>query len=215
MTKATNAAAAVHAPSLQRFTLEDLAPFTKEGTFLNAPGTIAAGHPAPCAPAGTIAPATSCRDDDSVAQSASTASHVRCTSAARSARNADPSRGSPVESSGAGSRAMDNAASDGAGGQLVGNAGWPIGGTGRAHVGVAHDLPTVALENASRCPPPLGQPAPARRAPLSSRVRARVAHIAHSPHHDRILDFSEKAPYSSRSCCTRAPSSAGDPQLWT
>ena len=32
MTSATKAAA-VHAPSLQRFTLEDLAPFTKEGTF--------------------------------------------------------------------------------------------------------------------------------------------------------------------------------------
>jgi len=89
-------------------------------------------------------------------------------------------------------RAVDNAASDGAGGQLVGNAGWPKGGTGSALVGVAHDLPTVALENASRFPPPLGQPAPARRAPLSYRVRARVAHIHHSPHHDRILDLSEK-----------------------
>ena len=32
MTSATKAAT-VHAPSLQRFTLEDLAPFTKEGTF--------------------------------------------------------------------------------------------------------------------------------------------------------------------------------------
>src|ERR1019366_3575758 len=47
-------------------------------------------------------------------------------------------------------RGMENAASDGPGGQLGGNAGWPNGGTGRAHVGVAHDLPTVALENASR-----------------------------------------------------------------
>ena len=87
---------------------------------------------------------------------------------------------------------MENAASDGAGGQLVGNAGWPNGETGRAHVGVAHDLPTVALENAARFTPPLGQPAPARRVTLSARLRARVAHILHSPHHDRTLDFSER-----------------------
>jgi len=87
---------------------------------------------------------------------------------------------------------MENAASDGAGGQLVGNAGWPNGGTGRAQVGVAHDLPTVALENAARFPPPLGQPAPARRVTLSAHLRARVAHIPHSPDHDRILDLSEK-----------------------
>src|SRR5580704_3453922 len=94
---------------------------------------------------------------------------------------------------------MENAASDGAGGQLVGNAGWPNGGTGRAHVGVAHDLPTVALHSASRCAPPLGQPAPARHVTLSYRVRARVAHIPHSPDHDRILNCSEKT------ACTEPP----------
>src|SRR5580693_7810012 len=70
----------------------------------------------------------------------------------------------------------------------------PDGRTGRAHVGVAHDLPTVALENAARFPPPLGQSAPARRATLSYRLRARVAHIPHSPRHDRILDFSVEGP---------------------
>jgi protein gp37 len=94
---------------------------------------------------------------------------------------------------------MENAASDGAGGQLVGNAGCPNGGTGKAHVGVAHDLPTVALDSASRCPPTLGQPAPARRVTLSAHLRARVAHIPHSPHHDRILNCSEKT------ACTEPP----------
>ena len=91
-------------------------------------------------------------------------------------------------------RAMDSAAADGAGGQLVDSAGWHEGKTSRAREGAAHDLPTVALDSASRCPQPLGQPAPARRVAISTHVRARVAHTAHSPHDDRIEDFSEKGP---------------------
>ena len=47
---------------------------------------------------------------------------------------------------------MDIAAGAGAGGQLVGSAGRRMAGTGSASVGVAHDLPTVALENAARFP---------------------------------------------------------------
>jgi hypothetical protein len=87
-----------------------------------------------------------------------------------------------------------SAAADGAGGQLVDSARWRRGETGSAPEGAAHDLPTVALDSASRCPQPLGQPAPARRVAISTHVRARVAHTAHSPHDDRIEDFSEKGP---------------------
>jgi hypothetical protein len=91
-------------------------------------------------------------------------------------------------------RAVDSAAADGDGGQPVGSAWWRIGETGSVHVGAAHDLPTAALDSASRCPQPLGQPAPAGRASRSVLLRARVAHTAHSPHDDRIVDFSERGP---------------------
>ena len=60
-------------------------------------------------------------------------------------------------------RAGDSGAADGARGQIVDSAGCRAGKTVRVIVGAAHDLPTVALENASRFPQPLGQPALARR----------------------------------------------------
>src|SRR5580692_9190189 len=83
---------------------------------------------------------------------------------------------------------MDSGAPAGAGGQLVGSAGWREGETGGAHAGAAHDLSTGALDSAARCPQVLGQPAPAR-ATNSYRVRAQVAHTAHSPRDYRIEDF--------------------------
>src|SRR5215472_5885743 len=49
------------------------------------------------------------------------------------------------------------------------------------------------MDSASRCPPPLGQPTPARRATSRTCLRARVAHTAHSPH-DWIEFLSEKGP---------------------
>jgi hypothetical protein len=87
---------------------------------------------------------------------------------------------------------MDNDAADGARGQLVDSAGWRGGETSSVVVGAAHDLPTVALDSASRCPPPLGQPAPEAETHAGSLPRARVAHIAHSPHDGRGGVFLEE-----------------------
>jgi protein gp37 len=88
--------------------------------------------------------------------------------------------------------AVDNDAADGARGQLVDSAGWRGDVTGCVVVGAAHDLPTVALDSAARCPPPLGQPAPGTETQTGGATEARVAHIAHSPDRYRFGFVSEK-----------------------
>jgi protein gp37 len=92
-------------------------------------------------------------------------------------------RSRAVEAGAAGPhRAVASDASDGARGQLVGSAGCRVGETGCAGAGAVHDLPTVALDNATRCPQMLGQPAPEATTQAASVPRARVAHTAHSPY---------------------------------
>src|SRR5580658_8663214 len=103
---------------------------------------------------------------------------------------------------------------------LVDSAGWRGGETGYVVVGAAHDLPTAALDSATRCPPPLGQPAPEAKTQAGSVPRARVAHIAHSPHRYWFVSSAEKTAESalelSRTATSRASTKRAKTSIeWT
>jgi protein gp37 len=102
-------------------------------------------------------------------------------------------------------RAVDSDAADGARGQPVGSAGCQAGKTGRAIAGAVHDLPTGALDSASRCPQPLGQPAPEAETGAGGVPGARVAHTAHSPHRYRFGSSSDKTAHGPALSRTEAP----------
>jgi hypothetical protein len=107
--------------------------------------------------------------------------------------NARPFANVEADASAAPHRAGDrSAAADGDGGQLGDSARRREGVPGNAHEGAAPDLPTAALESASRSPQRLGQPAPETVARTVDVSRARVAHTAPSPHDGRVGVFSEE-----------------------